>query len=209
MQRALIVFLACVGGLSAGEVLMVAHKWADSLGFYDTTSGKSLKTIPVGIKPHEFALTPDRKLAYVTNYGVDRYTEKSQGANTISIVDLERREKIGEINLGRFHRPHGIERGASGRLYITCDLPPSLVVVDPRKKAVVEHYDVGQSLPHMVAVTHDEKKAYTANSGSATVTAIRMGKPKPVAHIAIGGVPMGLAMAADGSRLYAANRTGH
>lgn len=202
------LLFCCAVGLSAGEVLLVAHKWADSVGFYDAATAKPLKIVPVGTKPHEFALTPDRKLAYVTNYGVDRYTETTPGGNMISIVDLERREKVGEIDLGKFHRPHGIEMSESGRLYVTCDFPASLVVVDPRAKKVVEHYDVGQSLPHMVAVTHDEKKAYTANSGSGTVTAVRLGDPKPVAQIEIGGVPMGLALSPDGARLYAANRTG-
>lgn len=188
---------------------MVAHKWADSIGFYDVSSGKQLQVIPVGTKPHEFALTPDLEFAYVTNYGVDRYTESAPGGNTISIVDLERRQKTGEIKLVTFHRPHGIEMGASARLYVTCDFPPSIVVIDSRTKKIVRHYDIaGQSLPHMVALTPDEKKAYTANSGSGTVTVIRLGTRKRQEHVSIGGVPMGLAMARDGDRLYAANRTG-
>ncbi len=196
--------------LAAAEVLMVAHKWADSVGFFDAVSGKRIKVIPVGTKPHEFAITPDRKLAYVTNYGVDRYTESIPGANMISIIDLARREKIGEIDLGKFHRPHGIEMGASGRLYITCDFPPSLVVADPKtKKVVSEHAVTGQTLPHMVAITHDETKAYTANSGTGTVTAIRLDRRKPPLHISVGGVPMGLAMTGDGKIVYAATRTGN
>jgi YVTN family beta-propeller protein len=211
MKRAVIITIAVLSlaSLSAAEVLMVAHKWADSVGFYDTATGKLIKTIPVGVKPHEFALTPDLKLAYVTNYGVDRYTEDAPGANMISIVDLERREKVGEIDLGTFHRPHGIEMAASGRLYITCDFPPSLIVVDPKTKKVLRNYNItGQSLPHMTAVTQDEKKAYTTNSGTATVTAIWLDRSMPLVHIPVGGVPMGLALTADGSRLYAANRTG-
>lgn len=189
---------------------MVAHKWADSVGFFDAASGRRIKVIPVGTKPHEFAITPDRKLAYVTNYGVDRYTETVPGANTVSIIDLVRREKTGEIVLGKFHRPHGIELGASGLLYVTCDFPPSLAVVDPAAKKVVRHFEItGQTLPHMVVVTHDETKAYTANAGSGTVTALRFGGGTKPVHIPVGGVPMGLAMTADGKRLYAATRTGN
>ncbi len=210
MRRIAISALVFASTLAAGEILMVAHKWADSIGFYDAQSGARIQVIPVGTKPHEFALTPDRKVAYVTNYGVDRYTETTPGTNFISIVDLVGRRKTGEIGLGKFHRPHGIERAASGRLYVTCDFPPSIVVVDATAKKVLRHHEItGQTLPHMVAVTHDEKKAYTANSGTGTVTAIRLDQAKAPVHIAVGGMPMGLALTADGKQLFAATRTGN
>ena len=84
----------------------------------------------------------DRRLAYITNYGVNSYTQQEEGGNSISILDLVRREKLGEIELGKFHRPHGIELGRSGRLYATCDFPPSLLVIDPAKRAILREYPV-------------------------------------------------------------------
>jgi len=193
----------------AQEVAVIVHKWDDSAGFYDPNTGKQLAKVEVGVKPHEMALSADRRLAYITNYGVNTYTQQEEGGNSISILDLVRREKVGEIDLGKFHRPHGIELGRSGRLYVTCDFPPSLLVVDPAKRAVLRDYPVGQKLPHMVMVTRDEKKAYTANSGSGTVTVIDLGDGGVIKNIDIGGVPMGLAMSSDESRLYAANRVGN
>lgn len=124
------------------------------------------------------------------------------------MVDLKLRKTLGEIDLGKFHRPHGIERGASGLLYVTCDLPPSLVVVDPAARKIVGAIDVQQALPHIVALTEQEDKAYTVNSGAGTVTVIDLLTGKAVEHIRIDGVPMGLALSPDGRRLYAANRTG-
>jgi YVTN family beta-propeller protein len=204
-----LVFLSFLAvSLCAGETILVAHKWADSVGIYDAGSGQSIAVIPVGKKPHELALSPDLRLAYVTNYGLDLYTETAPGGNTLSIVDLKLRQTIGEIDLGKFRRPHGIERGASGKLYVTCDLPPSLVVVDPLTRRILRSIDVGQALPHMVALTEREDKAYTVNSGAGTVTAIDLRAGKAVKHIRIDGVPMGLALSPDGRRVYAANRTG-
>lgn len=206
MKRILLTAAVAVSAC-AGETVMVAHKWADSIGFYDAETGKSIKVIPAGKKPHEFALTPDLGLAYVTNYGVDLYTETSPGENTLTIIDLARREMIGQIELGRHRRPHGIHRGASGRLYVTCDFPPSLVVVDPEAKKVVRSIEVGQELPHMLAVTERETKAYVANSGSGTVSVIDLGAGKAVKQIRVDGVPMGLEFSRDGQRLYATTRT--
>jgi YVTN family beta-propeller protein len=194
---------------SAQEVAVIVHKWDNSVGFYDSNSGEQLAKVDVGVKPHEMALSADRRLAYITNYGVNSYTEQEEGGNSISILDLVRREKVGEIELGKFHRPHGIELGRSGRLYVTCDFPPSLLVIDPARRAVLREYAVGQNLPHMLMITRDEKKAYTSNSGSGTVTAIDLGAGKVIRHIDIGGVPMGMAMSKDERILYAANRTGN
>jgi YVTN family beta-propeller protein len=193
---------------NAQETMVVVHKWDNSVGFYDSNTGQQLAKFEVGVKPHEIALSADRRLAYVTNYGVNSYTQTEEGGNTISIVDLVGRRKIGEIELGKFHRPHGIERGRSGLLYVTADFPASLLVIDPKQKKIAREIAVGQSLPHMVVITRDERKAYTANSGSGSVTAIDLKMNKAIKHISIGGVPMGLELSHDGRTLYAVNRTG-
>jgi YVTN family beta-propeller protein len=205
--RTLALLLLPISAL-AQETMLVVQKGDDSVGLYDAAGGAPLARIAVGTKPHEVVLSADEKLAYVTNYGIDRWTETVEGGRSITIVDLSARRVAGEIDLGPFRRPHGIARGRSGRLYVTCDFPPSLLVIDPQARRVERHVDVGQSLPHMVVVTPDERKAYTANSGSGSVSAIDLAEGKVVAQVPIGGVPMGFALAGDGRRLYAANRTG-
>lgn len=87
--------------------MVVVHKWDNSVGFYNAETGQSLAKVTVGVRPHELALSADRRLAYITNYGVNSYTQTEEGGNTISIVDLGERKKSGEIELGNFHRPHG------------------------------------------------------------------------------------------------------
>jgi len=200
--------LAAVAGASAAETLIVAHKHADSVGYYDTGTGKRILTIPVGVRPHELALSRDGKLLYVTNYGVNTYTQTEQGGNTISIIDVAAGRVVGEIALGKYHRPHGIERGRSGRLYVTTDFPPAVLVIDPARKSVARAYDVGSKLPHMLALREDEGKVWTADAGAGTVTAITLGSGA-VKHITVGGVPMGIVLSPDGKRVYACTRTGN
>jgi DNA-binding beta-propeller fold protein YncE len=150
---------------AAGNIAVI-QKWDDSISLYDSRTGVSLAKIAAGRKPHEFAFSPDRRLAYITNYGADRWTDTSPGENTITIVDLKELQKVGQIDLGKFRRPHGIQRARSGRLYVTCDFPPTVVVVDPEARRVLQPIDVGQSLPHMVVLTADEQVAFTANRSS-------------------------------------------
>jgi YVTN family beta-propeller protein len=193
---------------AAQETAVIIHKWDNSVGFYDAATGRALAKIAVNEKPHEMAFSADGRFAYVTNYGVNSYTQQEQGGNTISVIDLARREKVGDIDLGRFRRPHGIEMGRSGRLYVTCDFPAALLVVDPAKRAVVGEIQINQALPHMVAVTRDERRAYTANAGAGTVSLVALGDGKVIKNIEIGGVPMGFALSRDEKLLYATNRTG-
>jgi YVTN family beta-propeller protein len=207
-------FLVCallLAGRSeaAEQTLLILHKGGESLGFYDASTGKTKAVVPVGTVPHEMVLSADRRLAYVTNYGVATWTDKSPGGNTVSIVDLARREKTGEIALADCRRPHGIVRGRSGRLYITVDTPGSLLVLDPASRKIVSRVDLGQAAPHMVAVNEDETRAWTANAGAGTVTAVRFGAPATMSHIPVGGVPMGLALSADGLQLFVATRGGN
>jgi DNA-binding beta-propeller fold protein YncE len=190
----------------AQDRMAVVHKHADSVGIYEPQTGRLLETIKVGSIPHEIALSWDGKLAYVTNYGVRSYTQADSGGNTISILDLNAGQVIGAIELGQFHRPHGIEMAHSGRLYVTTDFPPTLLVIDPQQKKIVREIPVGQKLPHMVAVLRNERKAYTADSGTGTVTVLDLTAGKAVKHLPIGGVPMGLALSKDERRLYAVNR---
>ena len=115
---------------------MMLSSWSTNSGTRPASTtpgrGEKLATIPVGKKPHELVLSEDRRTAYVTNYGADTYTELEPGDNTISVIDLAARRKMDDIDLGKYHRPHGIERGKSGRLYVTTDFPAAVLMIDPR-----------------------------------------------------------------------------
>ncbi|HYO81298.1 MAG TPA: YncE family protein, partial [Bryobacteraceae bacterium] len=207
-MRHLVLCLA-VGCCAFAETLIIGHKWADSVGYYDGESGKLLASVPVGLRPHEMATSADRKLVFVTNYGVNTWTQTETGTNTVSVIDRQSRKEVGRIDLGDHHRPHGIERGStSGLLYITADFPPSLLVVDAQKRAVVKRFDIGQKAPHMLAISHDEKHAWVANSGSGSVTRITLDGSVPPKHIEVGGVPMGIALEEQKRRYcWVVNRT--
>ncbi len=203
MRLALLLLVA--GTAMAADLVLIVHKRADSVGVYDDATGASVATIPVGVKPHEMALTADRKFLFVTNYGLDSYESKDAGGNTISVVDMAQRKVTATIDLGRYRRPHGIERGSSGRMYVTTEVPAALHIIDPAERRVIRSIDTPGKLPHMVVVSEDEKRAYLANAGSGTVTVVDL-KSGGTGQTKVGGVPMGLALSSDGYRLYVATR---
>jgi YVTN family beta-propeller protein len=206
--RTILLWAAALGWTAPAQVLIL-HKGDDSLGIYDEASGKLLQKIPTAAKPHEFAVSRDGRFAFVSNYGVDSWTEEKQGGNTLTVIDLAARRPAGEIPLRQYHRPHGIHLGRSGRLYVTCDFPAALAVVDSRKKQLLYGIPVSGKLPHLVAVTGDERQAWTADSGSGTVSVIDLRARRQRASVEVGGVPMGIALTPDEKTLLVGTRTGN
>ncbi len=207
MQRGTILWLMLAAALTAPAQVLILHKGDDSLGVYDEATGKLELKIPTGARPHEFAVSTDERYAYVSNYGVDSWTEDRQGGNALTVIDLAARKPDGEIPLGQYHRPHGIHLARSGRLYVTCDFPAALAVIDSRKRRLLHGIPVSGKLPHMVAVAPDERQAWTADSGSGTVSVLDLRARRQRASIDVGGVPMGIALTPDGRTLLVGTRT--
>lgn len=207
MNRLTGLLLMLAGCASGADQLLILHKLDDSIGFYDAASGKLETKVIVGKKPHEFVLSADERFAYVTNYGADSYTETQPGGHTITVIDMAERKEVGEIDLGEYHRPHGIERGKSGRFYVTTDFPAALLEIDAKKSKVLRAIPLSGKLPHMVQLTRDERKAWTANAGSGTVSVIDLASRKEITTVEVGGVPMGFALTPDEKNLFVATRS--
>ena len=158
--------------------LLVLQKHAELLSGFDPDSGDRWgPALRIFAIPHELAATADGNRLLITNYGVKTFRDTDPGANMITIIDAHRIAHAGTIDLGQNHRPHGIVRGRSGRFYVTTDMPAALLVVDADRHAVVARYALDQKLPHMVAVTADERRAFVANAGSGTVSVVPIDTP--------------------------------
>lgn len=185
--------------------LLVLHKGASTLGFY-SAEGKLVGEVPVGKHPHEMVLSGDGRHVYITDNGVMRIEDAGPGGNTVSIVDVAARKKVGEILLGRYHRPHGIALDpATGYLLVTCEAPDALLLVDPAVRRVLRAYDPKGKTAHMVALGLGGQWAYVSNAGSGAVAAIELASGK-VTLIPTGERPEGAVPSPDGKRLYVVNR---
>jgi YVTN family beta-propeller protein len=196
---------ATPAGEPGGVAYLVLHKAASSLGFYDR-AGRILATVPVGKHPHEMVLSPDGRHVYVTDNGVMLLTDSGEGGNTVSIVDVARRERVGVVDLGRFRRPHGIALdGPTGRLLVTTELPDRLLVLDPATRRVVRDYDTRGRTSHMVTLGPGGRVAYVSNSASGQVAAIDLESGEATV-IDTGASPQGGVLAPDGRHAYLTSR---
>ena len=127
-------------------------------------------------------------------------TEDAMGNNTIAIVDVLAMKKIGEINLGRFHRPHGIASRARS-CWLLPSVPFDLSVWTPAARRVVRDYDVQGKSPHMVMPFDGGRRAFVSNSDSDSLAVVDIGSGK-VQLIPTGSHPQGGVLSRDGKLLY-------
>src|SRR5688572_22758080 len=106
--------------------MAVVEKKAGMVAFY-TADGKRLSAVKVGLYPHEMAFSPDRRLLYVSDNGVEWMTDTGKGDNTLSVIDVATLKKVGVIDLGNYYRPHGmLVLPKTGHLVVTIENPDGL-----------------------------------------------------------------------------------
>src|SRR4051812_819690 len=174
LRRIAIVFWIFAGCLSAADRpdLAIVEKVGGSVSFY-TMEGREVGRVKVGAFPHEAALSADGRRLYVSNNGVLWMTEDTMGGNTVSVLDVESMKKLYDIDLGKFHRPHGIALMPSSKLLLaTTERPFGLIAIDPDARKVVRDYDVKGKSPHMVFPAPGGDRAFVSNSDSDTVASI-------------------------------------
>lgn len=177
------------------------QKLSGTVGFYDD-AGQHLGDAKVGLHPHEAALSTDGKTLYASDNGVVWMTETGDGENTVSIVDVASRKRTAVIDLGSFHRPHGITVvPGTGNLLVTTEHPNALLLVDPKAKKVLRSWDVKGAAPHMVVLSATGEWAFTSDSNSGELSVINL-KTNEVRAVAAGKRPQGQAFSPDGRTLY-------
>lgn len=200
MKRLIAVLLLCAAS-AAADTLLVLNKRDATLAFVDLASMKVMAKIPTGEGPHEVAVSDDGKIAVVCNYG----TGPNPGS-TLSVVDVAARKELRRVALPVL-RPHGIEAFGS-RFYFTAEGSRVVARYDAANDRIDWITGTGQDVTHMLLVMPGEKKIYTANIGSNSVSVIDLtNAPRMIAlkHIAVVKGPEGFDL--GGGELWVAGRT--
>jgi len=161
-----LLFIAAAAALVAAETpspaLLVLNKEEATLSIIDPSTLKVVGHAPTGEGPHEVAASSDGKLAFVGNYG------SQTPGSTISVIDLIGQKEIRRRDLGPLRRPHGMFF-ADGKLYFTAEVNKIIGRYDPAANLVDWLLGTGQNTTHMVIVSKDASRLYTANIGSDSI----------------------------------------
>lgn len=192
--------LAAAGWPSAGDaLLLVLNKHEDTMSFVDPVALKPVAKIPTGPNPHEIVVTPDQRYAYLSNY--------APPGNTVSVIDLVQRKHVQQIDTGVFSRIHGAAMAADGRhAYFTAGQTGHVVEIDTQSNRVTRGIPTHGKISHMVLVSPDGKRLYTANIETKNVSVIDLASEQLLAQIPCDRGCEGMAFTPDGKHLWVANQ---
>lgn len=181
--------------------LLVLNKEDAALAIVDPGSKKVVGRVPVGEGPHEITVSSDGKLAFAGNYGA------RDPGNTISVIDLGSQKELRRVDLGPLRRPHGMFF-ADGKVYFTAEVNKLIGRYDPASNQIDWLLGTGQNSTHMVLVSKDLSKLFTANIASDSVTIIERGS-NPLnwneTVIPVGKGPEGIDLSPDGKEVWTAH----
>jgi YVTN family beta-propeller protein len=134
-----------------GKLIYVAAQDGNLLLVADVETGKVLKKIPVGLKPHSVILDKANKNAYVSN----------QWSDNVSVIDLGSLEVTDTLLTG--NGPAGLSLSADERsLYVVNSYGSDLSVIDLASKAEIKRLTTGNN-PTGTQLSPDGKDLYVTS----------------------------------------------
>jgi DNA-binding beta-propeller fold protein YncE len=204
------VSLFAVGTAQAQQGrLLVAQKGDRSLAIVDPGAGAVIANVAEnGITGHEVAGSPDGRLAFVPIYGNSGVGKPGTDGNNIVVVDVAAQKLVGNIQFDHGVRPHCAVFGPKdGLLYVTTELDRAITIIDPKTLKIVGSIPTGQAESHMLALTHDGLRGYTANVGPGTVSVLDIKARKTLAIISVSGNVQRIAISNDDHWVFTADQT--
>jgi DNA-binding beta-propeller fold protein YncE len=214
-----LLFAGTLASAQQHGALLVVTKQSHALAIVDGATLQVIARVPIGEDPHEVAVGPDGKTAYVSNYG--------EGAlHTLAVVDLVGEKPLPPIDLTPLRGPHGLMLHQQ-TLWFTAEGSKALGTLNSATGKVDTVLGTGQDKTHLVWVSRDGRKIVASNAGSGTMSVFDRVEVKPVtipgAHpepaaytgpgwkqtlIRVGQAAEGFAVSADEREVWVGNDDG-
>ena len=187
----------------AGQFLFVTNKGDGTLSKIDLGTGKEAQRVDSCEDPHEMAASPGGAHVALACYG----------GTTVAIFRASDLAQVASIELGGAVKPHGIAwlaeaDGQGDRIYVTAEGREALMVIsDPLgARPQLTEIKTGRGGSHMVAVSPDRTRGWTANMMNHTVSLLDLDEAKALKSVPLEGEPEGIAVSPDGDALWISAR---
>ncbi len=215
ISAALVLIFGAAAGFGAtaasapATLLLVANKSDQTLGLIDPVAGKQIAAISEdGITGHEVVASVDGKRAFVPIYGNAGVGHLGTDGSIIRVIDLEKQAIAATIDLGKGVRPHCARIGPKdGLLYVTTELLEFVTVIDPATLKILRSIPTGQKESHMLAITSDGKRGYTANVAPGTVSVLDLENGKLLKVIPVAPHTQRISLSADDRHAFTTDQT--
>src|SRR5437899_12059192 len=186
----------------ADGLLVVANQKEHTLLMFDPDNRRELAKIVVGVNGHEVMASKDGRFAYVPIYGKYGVGRPGTDGSTVDVIDLRERKLAATIDLGKPLRPHRAEFGADGLLYVTAELANAVDVIDPSTRKVLAEIPTGEPQSHMLVLSSDGRRGYTANVGAGSVSVLDLAKRSLITTIPVAKTLQRISISPDGLRVF-------
>lgn len=197
-------------GAARSAALLVVNQGDRNVSVVDPVTGRQVSTIDEnvpGLHVHEVAVSPDGRTAYLPIYGDTGVSRPGLNGQTMMVVDIASNKLVGNVDFGHGVRPHcPVYDPVSKLLYVTTELDKTVTVIDPRTLKIVGTIPTGQEQSHMLAISSDGKRGYTANVGPGTVSVLDMKARKTLAVIPISRTTQRISVSRDDSMAFTADQ---
>ncbi len=190
-------------------LLLVAVKGDASVGLVDSRTNQKIAEIPEGgVTGHELTVSPDGRTAYAPIYGNSGVGEPGTDGTHMVVIDLASRKVIGNVDFGKGVRPHDPVFGPkNGLLYVTTELNRAVSIIDPKTLKIIGSVPTGQDQSHMLVISRDGHRGYTANVGPGTISVLDLDARKTIAVIPVSKQVQRIALSVDGSKVFTSDQT--
>ncbi len=155
--------------------------------------GRRRATIPVGLAPHDIAISPGSRWAYQPN----------SASHTVTIIDAHDNSLAGEIQAGL--GPSHIAFDHESRFaYVANTVSDDVAVISTNNHEVIARIPAGKGA-HLPVLSPDDRYGYVANFASDDLTVWDCRTLRVVAAIPVGIYPHFFAPSPDGKWLVVSN----
>ena len=204
----------CLGALtltSTAQSLLVVNQGDSNLSIVDPATGHEAATmaenIP-GVHGHEIATSADGRTAFMPIYGSGGVGGRGIDGHEMLIIDLPSRKIVGDLDFGHGVRPHQPTLDpATGLLYVTTELDKAVTIIDPTTRKIVGSIPTGAEQSHMLAISHDGHRGYTANVGPGSVSVLDMTARKTITVIPIARQVQRISISNDDKLVFTSDYT--
>ena len=161
-----------------------------------------------GTTGHEVAASPDGRLAYVPIYGNSGVGKAGTDGHNMVVIDIAQGKVVHDVDFGHGVRPHCAVFGPKdGMLYVTTELDKTISVIDPKTLKIIGVIPTDQPESHMLALSHDGRRGYTANVGPGTVSVLDMEARKTIKVIPISKETQRISVSPDDKWIFTSDQT--
>lgn len=190
------VLLLSLAPVRAGT-LLVAEPESHQVAFIDTASGQRRATAPTGAGPRDIAISPDGRLALVSNFG---------GAS-LSVLDIARGQARAIIALAPLQRPLSVRWLADGkRAVVTVQGAASVALVDVSAGRIDAQLGPAAKIERKAALSKDGQFIFLAAPAGGKIIKLALSGGAQVTISSDAAQAQAIVLAPDGKRLWVIDR---